>query len=160
MDAAVSVVKAKEYDVCVWLHTAKDPPMDEWLKAMEITRAAKLARGDGSRIRSLVISDGGAPNATQRGQLDDAFDNKPHKLVVVTIALSNPIKRGIATAISWINPAFRAVSPAQVDIGLTHLDLSGKLEMFFPELDRMQKLMAPVITLQMLKNNAARTAKR
>jgi len=155
MDASMLVVKTREYDVCVWLHTAKDPPTDEWKAAMGVIEEAKRKRGD-SGIRSLVVTDGGAPNATQRGELSDLFDRKPFKLAVVTISLTNPIKRGIATAISWINPAFRAVPPSQLESAMSHLDLPGQFGLFLPALDTLQTQMVPVITLQMLKNAEAR----
>src|SRR5687767_15044620 len=111
--------------VAIWLHTAEDPSPDEWGSGIQATRALKDARGaNASSIRSVVVSDGGAPNTKQRHELTyDVFEGRPHKLSVMTNVLENPIKRGVATAISWLNPAFKAVPVKKWRDALRHADV-------------------------------------
>jgi len=47
------------------------------------------AGGDTSRIRNLVVTDGGAPDATLRAEFHHIFDGRPNKASIVSGALSN-----------------------------------------------------------------------
>src|SRR5688572_23544730 len=85
--------------VVLWLHTAADPPANEWdpiVSALLEARRARLVHA--SLTRLLVLTDGGAPNALQRTRFTrDFHDGLQCPVSVVTTSLSNPVKRGIAT---------------------------------------------------------------
>jgi hypothetical protein len=136
-------------DVVVSLHTTLEPRPESWDRYLAVLFDIKRKRGgDISHIRNLVVSDGGAPNAQQRVRMhNEAFDGNPNKIAVLTNSLTNPLKRGIATAISWVNPAFKALPPERWREGLVHLDLDGEQALLLDELERLQKQLPPVKTL-------------
>lgn len=156
MEMAMSVVKRGQLDVLLWLHTAKNPPAPEWERACEqIAELKSNSHGDISRIRSLVISDGGAPSSTQRSRLfRDIFDQRASKLSLVTPVLVNPIKRGIATAIGWLNPSFRAFDPARWPEALAHIDLADQIEGIWPAFQKLQATLPTIGTLEFIAKDA------
>jgi hypothetical protein len=155
--ANIATTTLREKAVVVWLHTNVDPLPEEWKAGIDITVA--LMRKNGiENMRSFVVSDGGAPNSAQRRQLAEAFGGRPHKLVVVTNSLTNPVKRGVATAISWINPAFKAVGPAMWHDALRHVDLEGELDALLLVLRRLQEDLPSVATLVELERSSATVA--
>ncbi|MET0343731.1 MAG: hypothetical protein ABW252_22145 [Polyangiales bacterium] len=109
----------------VWLHGEHDIPPDDWVYAMERVRAAKTAcAGDATRLRFLVVTDGGAPNAQQRTELFASLLEGRVRCAAVSNSLDNPIKRGIVTAITWLNRDFKAVLPEQFESALAHLGIA------------------------------------
>ncbi|CAN5661468.1 hypothetical protein BH09MYX1_BH09MYX1_40840 [soil metagenome] len=137
--------------VSVWLHTSVDPPMRDWDAAIKriLDHRAKH-RIPIERLRSFVVSDGGSPNARQRTQLaKEIYESKPSKASVVTTVLSNPIKRGVATAIQWLNSDFRFYEPRDVDAALSWIGLEGQFEPLYAEFVVLQKGMPDVKTLAM-----------
>lgn len=123
----------------LWLHTQEDPPQAQWEAGLKRVVAAKeKVKGDLSRFRALAVSDGGAPNSLQRKQIFvDVFESSV-KAAVVTKVLADRLKRGIVTAISWINPTFRGFQPEQFDQALAHLDLQQFRSELMVELKRLQ----------------------
>lgn len=142
---AMSFVSCGDIEAAIWLHTADDPDQAQWTQAVERITEVKHKRNlDVSMIRTLVITDGGAPNTVQRGQLlSDALEGKATSAVVTTV-LSNRLKRGIATAISWLNPSFRAFLPEEFDAALIHLDLVPHRDQLLAELESLQAKLPPV----------------
>jgi hypothetical protein len=122
MNFGMEIVRCGPDVVMVWLHGAVDPAEADWEATMTRVRRLKAeVDGDLDRIRSLVVSDGGAPNSRQRTQLlSDILEGRT-ELALVTGSLTNPIKRGIAAAIGWLNPHFRAFTPSQGRQALIHL---------------------------------------
>jgi hypothetical protein len=148
MEMVTSVLRLRELVVLVFLHTAEDPVPEEWAGGMRLWKELRAElKGDFSKSRSLVVTDGGAPNARQRAEMNEVFAGQPHKIVVITNSLSNPLKRGVATAIGWVNPSFKAVGPDQWWSALQHTDLLQESERLLQELQRMQATLAPVKTL-------------
>ena len=111
-------------DVIVWLHTQSEPPADAWARGCAVSvDAVRTGRGL-PYARIFVVSDGGAPNVTQRKELfHDIFGGKPIKTSVITTTGTNPIKKGIATAISWFNPQIRLFDPTDLEGALGHVDI-------------------------------------
>jgi hypothetical protein len=157
--ALTTTTKLRDLDVVVWLHTAVDPAPDEWAVGVEMT--VELIRkhgGDISLIRSLVVTDGGAPNARQRKELHEVvFGGRPSQLSVITNSLTNPLKRGVATAIHWLNPAFLALPPAQWRESLRHLDLEDDTVPLLQVLNRLQKYFPFVRSLSELEQAVGAT---
>jgi len=116
-------------------------------------------------MRSLVVTDGGAPNTKQRAQLAAAVNQAPFKLAVVTTVLENPIKRGVATALSWLNPAIRFYVPSQFHDAVHYLGLAahtdavwrqyGELASELPRADKTLPLIARATGLPRIVEQAS-----
>lgn len=155
MQMAMAIVTVGELDTLLWLHTEVDPPQDEFAGAVAQVGVLKRNKGDLSRLRSLVLTDGGAPNAAQRAQLMlEVFEGNV-KSAVVTTVLNNRLKRGIATAISWINPSFRAYSPEQFEVALSYLDLAVHKAALLAGFQELQKKLPKNKTLELATGQGA-----
>jgi hypothetical protein len=145
------VVSLNGLEVIVALHTQVDPQPDEWAGYIDVhANLKKKHAGDPSRIRNLVVTDGGAPNAKQRASLNELGFGSSSKIVVITNALTNPLKRGVATAISWANPGFKALPPEQWREALRHVNLENQIHPILLELSRLQSKLPPVSSLALL----------
>jgi hypothetical protein len=138
---AFKVVQRGDLDVCLWINTVSNPAKWEWDEPFVQMQALVAKRPDQiPQIVSIVMTDGGAPGATERNRMFKEIFKGQARLSVVTIALGNPIKRGIATAISWLNPGFRAFEPKNINEAMGHLGLPKDfrvLEREFADLERM-----------------------
>jgi hypothetical protein len=153
MDCICRILVVDDLTVVLWLHTAKDSiTPTEWDEAM--SRVVGHIRDHAvspDRLRSLVVSDGGAPSAAQRADLNERFSRGTVvKNAVVTTVLDNPIKRGIATALAWVNPGFRFYQPSGFLDGVAHLDLAAHRDALWAELVAMQLLLPPNRTLALI----------
>src|SRR4051794_37050397 len=120
MEMAIAVRKRGDLHIVVWLHTAEDPSKARWTEACDRV-GALVKTGPSARICSVIVTDGGAPNAAQRAQhVTQVERGRPVPSSVVTNAMSNPIKRGVATAISWVMPAIRFFNPDQAPEALAY----------------------------------------
>ncbi|WP_181234113.1 hypothetical protein [Enhygromyxa salina] len=153
----ISILQLGDLYLVLWLHTTRDPPTEEWDPALQKIRDLKdLVDGDVGRIRSFVFSDGGAPNAVQRKELfTNLLDNRVRS-AVVTNALTNPIKRGVATALLWLNPNFRAFGPNQVEHAIEHLELTAHTHKIVTQLVKMQETLGPNTTVELVVDHLAR----
>ncbi len=155
MNTAFKIVPLQGFDVCLWLHTATDPSGQEWTAACaECKKLVERLKGDTSRVRSLVFSDGGAPSAAQRVQLFRDIFNGKLQIAVVTNSLTNPIKRGIATALFWINPAFRVFEPRDINAALAHIDLPPDFAELYAQYSELQSRLPPVESLRIAQTVA------
>jgi hypothetical protein len=145
--------------VVLSLHTTVDPTQEDWSGYLDVLkRVLKDHDDDIGKMRNLVITDGGAPNATQRKKMTELFRGRATKLGVITNSLENPIKRGVATAITWLNPSFRAVMPAKWRELLGHLDLEPHVDELLLEFDELQKQLPKNGTLSEIKRLRAAEA--
>lgn len=103
--------------VIVLVHTKDSPTDPEWKRYCEDVATWR------ERVQSiLVVSDGGGPNAVQRGELEQALPKFEGKTAVVTL---NRIVRGIVTAMSWFNPNIKSFSTVQLKQAFEHLGIAG-----------------------------------
>jgi hypothetical protein len=145
MEMALADLRIERFLVFAWLHAANDPSDVEWDAAFD--RLALVRRREGvpfSEVRSLVISDGGAPGGVHRSRLGRDF---PVQSSVITSVLSSPVKRGIATALSWVNPRFFFGAPKDALRALEHLDLTGQWSRLGPVFAELQEELPPNQTL-------------
>lgn len=152
---AMAIVTCGDFEVSAYLHTADDPRQDEWEAALsQIATMKKRRGGDLSKMRVFAVTDGGAPNSLQRRQLFiDMFEGQA-KSAAVSHVLHNALKRGIVTAISWINPSFRAFTPNNLDQALSYMDVAGHGPQIMDELKRLQASLPKITTLeQMLEHS-------
>lgn len=151
MTMAASIVPCANVHVALFLHDGEDPSAAEWAAAMKLIADFKARQQDAlTNLRCLAVTDGGAPNSIQRKQLlVDLFEGRIRSAAVTTV-LTNRLKRGIATAISWVNPNFRAVPPEELDGALEHLGLLGEGQVLIEQLEALQAGMPRVETLWLM----------
>ena len=123
---AAKVIPHGGFEILVWLHAKKDPPRDEWDRC-HANVCGELQRL-GSQVatrRGFVVSDGGAPNTKQRADCarDIWAGATELPVAVITPTLDNPVKRGIATALMWLQPQLKFMRPSQWQEALRHLGL-------------------------------------
>lgn len=151
MECKMEVVRVRSLVVFTWLNTSIDPEPDVWTHWVKQVQQAKLQAPDSGKIfRTFVVSDGGAPNAKQRTELFSDVRRGEGLAAVVTSALNHPLRRSIATAISWFNPGFRAFPPEKSRAAFEHVGClrAEEQEAVWDALLRMQLELPLVRTLQ------------
>ena len=93
--------------------SVSDAVWNEWL--------ASLQQDPDGRLRLLVESHGGGPNAKQRKQFVDAMRGRDLRIAVLT---DSPISRGMVTAVSWLGQPLRSFRVAQLAEAIAWLDLT------------------------------------
>lgn len=112
---AFSLIKRSFFLV---LHTKENPTDAEWAEYISFTDQNMKS------IKStMIVTEGGGPNATQRGNLNDLFEARNFKTKVSVVTLSRLV-RGIVTALSWFNPNVKAFSTIQIPAALDYLEVS------------------------------------
>lgn len=154
---ATSAISLNGLDLIVALHTQQDPAADEWQVYLDLeARTFQRSGSSTANMRNLVITDGGAPNAKQRGQLAEIYAGQSIKTAVITTVLTNPVKRGIATAFGWINPAFKALPPDDWRAALKHLDVQDDVQTILLEFAKLQARLLPNSTLTLVTSSSSR----
>jgi hypothetical protein len=144
-----TIVKLRSLHVALCLQTERDPSVAEWSSGCQAFRELRKQCGDNTAsLRTLIISDGGAPNTLQRAEFFQAALGGLHPTAVISISLSNPVKRGIATAISWLNPHFRAFEPQRWSDAFGYLDLSRHFDAVWGEFAKLQQRLPRNLTLR------------
>lgn len=125
-EMTTSILPHPELLVALWLHTEVDPPDPQWTAAVQQLLRERRARGlPPNQLRYIVIADGAAPSVAQRAELfREVHEGQPVRVAVITLSLSNPVIRGIATAMSWVNPGLRFFQPARFPDALAYLELA------------------------------------
>ena len=101
----------------VFVHASEAPSDAEWEELLSLFRAAS----EEGRLRVLVYTEGGAPNARQRALLNEILAGlKPRVAVLTTSAAA----RAVGVAISWFNPDLRVFAGDELGRGLDHLDVN------------------------------------
>lgn len=101
---------------CLLMVHNADPPTQEDADAF----LRMLKAHDVTRLRSLVLTEGGAPTAAQRKQFNELLDGRNHLTAVVT---DRTMVRGIVTAFSWFNPKIKAFPPESMEDALRYLEI-------------------------------------
>lgn len=155
MEMAFKIVPQGECYVLLWLHTSQDPPANEWKGALAEVEALKQRLGNKiSNIRSLAITDGGAPDAVQRQQLYiESLASQTISSAAVSTVLRNPVKRGIVTAIFWLNPNFKVFPPDRFALAIEHLGLGAHVDVMLKELQSLQEQLPPSETLRLIQEH-------
>jgi hypothetical protein len=156
MDVALAFVTCDKFHVMLWMHTGTNPSDAEWASALaRVIELKQKVGGDLDKVRGIVVSDGGAPTTVQRGEMFTKLLEGKAKVAAVTQALSNPLIRGVATAISWLNPNARVYPPDRFNSALEHLDLDTHRDFLLEEFQKLQKQMPPNNTLQVILRRRA-----
>ena len=102
-------------DLMILVHTAHAPNETEWKEYIEAVRASDL-----DKLKTLVFTDGGAPNAAQRKSVNEVLDGKTSPGAIVSHSM---LVRGVVSALSWFNPKIKAFSPENTDAAFRYLGL-------------------------------------
>jgi hypothetical protein len=149
MELAMDIVELEGFMVVLWPHTSTDPPQWEWDAAMQrISDYIREHHVGLHTVRGLVFSDGATPNAKQRASLRAPMAKG--KSAIITTVLTNPMKRGIATALMWIFPSFAFFEPRQTKAALQYLDLDGQLQVLWKHFAALQQRLPPNATLELV----------
>jgi hypothetical protein len=151
-ELALTILELGNRTVVMWLHTMVDPPTDQWDAAIEAIVEHRAARKLApSEMRHLVVSDGGAPSAKQRAQLLRAvWEGTPGHIAVVTPVLTNPIKRGVATALTWLNPLSRFYEPSGFRVALEYLEVAHHTDAIWSAYGELAQQLPPSDSLPMI----------
>jgi hypothetical protein len=110
-------IVAQEVDgVRVAIHGEKNPSAADWEEALDWTRSKM--RMAARPVRYLILSQGGAPNSTQRAEFNKLVKKQE---ILTAILTSSTILRGMVTAMAWINSSVRAFREDDVDGALLYL---------------------------------------
>jgi len=136
----------------VVMHTAATPLADDWRAYEAALREAKGPQGIYvDRMRVLVISDGGAPDTHQRHLIqNDIWEGKPVKTALLTNSLKNPVKRGIARALTWMNPGFLVCAPHDLPAAVRHLEMAHDFDHIWAQCVALQGKLPPIQTLELI----------
>ncbi len=152
MKMGAQLVAVGGFHVGIWLHTGSDPSPEEWTASCRnVSEFAKSNGGDFSRFRAFMVTDGGTPDALQRKELfRDALGGYPARMSVITEAVvTSALKRGIATALTWMNPNFRVFEPGDLALALDHIGLElARFDTIWESLASMQASMEQNATLR------------
>src|SRR5262249_16792238 len=102
-------------DFMVFVHSEQSPSNAEWSSLMDAFRSATNL----SRIRVLVFTYGGAPNARQRAELNEVLRDVRPPVAVIT---PSTVARAACTAIGWFNPRLRPFAPEELERAFDYLD--------------------------------------
>ena len=104
-------------DFVVCVHGAEAPTHEEWDELLALFRTVP----DIGRVRVLVLTMGGAPNAVQRAKLNKVLANAKPPIALLT---SSVVARTVGVAISWFHPRLRMFDPKELERAFDHLDAS------------------------------------
>ena len=102
----------------MFVHASEAPSDAEWEALLGLFR---LAAEEGVELRTLVYTEGGAPNARQRALLNDVLAGLKPRVAVLTPSAA---ARAIGVAISWFNPDLRVFAGDELSRALDHLDVN------------------------------------
>lgn len=153
MKIATTIVTVGKIEVMLWLHTREMPSIPEWdLHIGKLREASERRGGDMKNFVSLVFSDGGHPNARERKIIfSEIFGGGQARFAAVSIDLKNPVLRGVATVIAWLQPGFGAYPPNDIAGALAHVGLTESADRVISEFETLQREMPKNRTLELAK---------
>jgi hypothetical protein len=99
--------------ITVVVVNAHPPSEHEWGEWLSLVHAHA-----GGTLRGLIFSDGGVPDARQRGRFNDLMGGR---LAVLGIVSTSAKVRGVATAMAWFHPHLEVFAPAEFARALEHV---------------------------------------
>lgn len=150
MELAFGLLKLEQLTLSVSLHTAQPVPQAEWDAALAQLRKLTPGGLDPQHTRMLVLSDGGAPDVSQRAQLAELWHHAEIKVAVMVPGAGRPEKRGVVTALMWVNPALGLFTPDLFHQAIEHLDLRPHEAPVWREVQRLQAQLPLLRTVQLI----------
>jgi hypothetical protein len=108
------------------------------------------------RVRLMTITDGGAPTLRQRAMISKWLGGRQMKVSVISRDYDNPIKRGITTAVQWINPGLGFFRPTEIEQAIAHVDLASELERIWTEYQTLERRLGPLQVMKTVRATLAR----
>jgi hypothetical protein len=109
-----SFAAKRVHDVLVYVHGAAAPSDEEW--------DSVLAHYDAPQanlpLRTLVYTEGAAPNAAQRARLNTKLGARRVRIAVLT---PSALARAAGTAVHWFRPEVSIFGPRDIERALAHL---------------------------------------
>lgn len=119
-------MKSMVFKIVGNVHIVINGPNDatdaDWRVYMDAVRGEERKMADFGKMRTIVFSAGGGPNAKQRKEINEFLGGRATPVAIVT---SSTVMRGIVTALQWFNPLARAFSPENVVAAMQFLGTSG-----------------------------------
>jgi hypothetical protein len=84
------------------------PTEEEWQAYFEHGSKVFAPDADLTHVRSLAISDGGAPSSKQREQIRNHLGDREMCWALIT---TSRFARGVGAALSWFYPTFKSFAP-------------------------------------------------
>jgi len=148
---SVNLVNTGVSDVLLFLHTNRAPSEAEWTDAMALLTSA-FRTSKPQSLRSLVITDGGGPDADMRAQLKALYERERFAMPTAVLA-GSVLVRGIVGAISWFSPSIRSFSPLSLDAALRALEVAPSARTRLLEAARSMQRSLPLVTcLKMIES--------
>jgi len=94
----------------------------EWDAYVENIRACVPA----ATATAIAFTDGGTPNALQRGQVNDVLAHRQGQPARSAVISSNLAVRGIVTALRWFNPDTAVFTPRNIVAALSFANIAGE----------------------------------
>ncbi len=108
-----------ELDYFIWMHGTEAPENDKWQASIEAMRAYVRAHDNKfDNYRGLVFTDGGAPTASQRADLNSIYGGRPVKVAVIA---NSAFVRAVITALTWFDLKIKAFAPKEIAAALDHI---------------------------------------
>jgi hypothetical protein len=151
---SVSLVSTGTGELVLFLHTSRAPTPAEWTDAMELLAGA-IRRSGPQRLRSLVITDGGGPDADMRAELKALYERQRFAMPTAVVAASVMV-RSIVGAIGWFSPNIRSFSPRGLEAALRFLEVPSSARVrILGEARAMQKTLPLVACLRLVETAQA-----
>jgi hypothetical protein len=122
-------------DLVVSRESFESPTNEEWEEFLKLLKS----RGEHfAKLRILVVTDGGGPNAPQRKLLEETLKGRPVRVAIVTDSAKS---RFIASAVSLFNRDHKGFAKGEIQNAYRHLGLTPSecrsVESAIRELDPM-----------------------
>ena len=148
MHHTIGIKRLGERHLVSWLQDTIDPTRAEWQASYDKIQDYKRQTGCKiAELAMLVVTDGAAPNAFERAYMAERM---PVSSAVITTVLTNPVKRGIATALSWTNPRVFFAEPKQWQPALDHLGMGAYRDDVWSGLRELQRSLPASKTLELI----------
>jgi len=123
-------VSTSRGEIMVVIHTSYAPSDAEWREYVDGVGSCDL-----ETMRSIVITDGGAPTAQQRKAVNDLLGGRQVPGVVIS---PSTFVRGVVTALAWFNPGLKAFAPEEFGKACQYLELSpAEIDEVWLTIDRL-----------------------
>lgn len=114
-----SFAARRVHNVILYVHTAAPPTEDDWDGVLGYYQEAL----DVKDLRTLVYTDGAAPNASQRARLNAVLGARRVRIAVLT---PSALARAAGTAIGWFRPEVRVFGATDFGKAMEHLSVAGE----------------------------------
>lgn len=115
-----SFAARRVHNVILYVHTAAPATDDDWDGVLGYYENAR----DVKDLRTLVYTDGAAPNASQRARLNAVLGARRVRIAVLT---PSALARAAGTAMGWFRPEVRVFGATDFAKAMEHLSLTGEV---------------------------------